>query len=162
MSADVNSLVHKPLIGVEEATIDEKGRVLVSKKKRDRLGDPFVMAIGLKGCIEALPIETWNQVLSEIAQAPALNPGRQAYAAMYMGTAEDDLHFDGQGRVVVPFRLRDMGQLTERVVLEGAFDRVRIWSKPEYEKYLEDMDNYGADRETKMLRAYTRMTGTEF
>ena len=34
--------LEKQLIGTEEATIDEKGRLLVSKKKRERLGEPFV------------------------------------------------------------------------------------------------------------------------
>ena len=34
----------KPLIGTDEAIIDVKGRLLLSKKKRDRLGDSFVIA----------------------------------------------------------------------------------------------------------------------
>ena len=62
------------------------------------LGEPFVMALGETGCIVAYPQETWLKVLSEIASNPSTNQGRQQFARMTTGTAEDELKFDKQGR----------------------------------------------------------------
>ena len=155
------SFLTKPLIGTDEATIDDKGRLLVSKKKRERLGEPFVMALGETGCIVAYPQETWHKVLSEIASNPSTNQGRQQFARMTTGTAEDELKFDKQGRVVIPQKLREAANITDKVVLVGCLDRLEIWSKDEHDAYEADMDSYGSDRREAMDRAHKQMTGKD-
>ncbi len=159
MSTNLDALLQSPLIGEERVTVDGKGRVLFSKKKRDRLGDKFVIALGLKGCLEALPISTWQLMIGEILAAPALNIGRQEYASMLARDSDDGQFFDPQGRVVIPLALRTAGKIAEKdqVVLEGAIDRVRIWNVKEWDKYVKDRDKYGADRTNQMLRYYEIM-----
>jgi DNA-binding transcriptional regulator/RsmH inhibitor MraZ len=59
--AEEATTVLKPLIGTDEATIDDKGRILVGKKKRERLGEPFAIAVGEVGCLVAYPEPVWQQ-----------------------------------------------------------------------------------------------------
>jgi MraZ protein len=136
----------KPLMGTDEATIDDKGRLLVGKKKRDRLGKDFVFAISENGVLAAYPLSTWNAVCGELANVKPINLGRQIYARMVMGTAEDDMNFDQQGRVVIPLKLRELSKLGERVVLVGAYDRLEIWSTAEWDRYQDDPKVYGRRR----------------
>ncbi len=147
----------KPLLGTDEGTIDDKGRILVGKKKRERLGDNFVMAYSATGCLAAYPEATFRKICDEVAATSNINMGRLQYARLVMGTAEDELSFDSQGRVVVPQKLRDLGKLVDKVVLVGAFDKLEIWSKPEWDKYNEDPDSYGRQRIEAITKALDTM-----
>lgn len=157
MAEESRNLIGKPLLGTEEATIDEKGRILFAKKKRERLGEPFVMALSDLGCLWAFPESSWETVLEGIYSADSNNQARQDFARMLLGSAEDDLRFDRQGRAVVPSKLRDAAKLKGRVVLVGIGDRVEIWAKEEYEAYGKDRTGYMADRRQAFRQAYEQM-----
>jgi MraZ protein len=147
----------KPLMGTDEATIDDKGRLLVGKKKRDRLGKDFVFAISENGVLAAYPLETWRAVSAELGRVAPINLGRQIYARMIMGTAEDDMNFDQQGRVVIPLKLREASKLGDKVVLVGAYDRLEIWSPTQWEHYNNDPKVYGRVRLEAINEAMTMM-----
>ena len=147
----------KPLIGTDEATIDEKGRVLVSKKKRDRLGDGFAMYLGDTGCIYAYPAERWRGICEEMEKFDPTNQGTVEYTRMVMGSAEDELEFDPQGRVVVPRKLREAAKLKDKVYLVGCNSRMEIWAEDELACYEQDRDGYCRERREKMQRAYKEM-----
>lgn len=140
--------------------MDEKGRLLVGKKKRDRLGPDFVMGINEIGCLVAMSQQTFLEVWSEIKKTPWLNQGRQTYAAELLGTFEDDLNFDKQGRVVVPQSLRNSAKLTsskDGILLIGAGDYLQIWDVEEHKKYEAAPKEYGAERMELMVDSYKRM-----
>jgi MraZ protein len=147
----------KPIIGTDEATIDDKGRILVGKKKRDRLGEPFVMALGSVGCLAAYPESEWQRMLGEIRSHDSINQGREQYTRLVLGTADDELKFDSQGRVVVPQKLRELARLKDKVMLVGCGDRLEIWAKPEWEQYSEFPDSYGQKRREAIASAYAQM-----
>ena len=149
----------KRLSGWEPANVDDKGRVLFSKRKRDILGDDFVMRLGDNGCICVYSEEEWASVTSEMDGHPKTSPGRQMYSRLLMETAVEELNFDGQGRVVIPRMLRDMAKIVGPVVIIGADERAEIWSAEEHEKHLEDMDGYGKERIEMFDRARKRMRG---
>ena len=149
------------MIGTDEATIDDKGRLLVSKKKRERLGEPFVMSLGDAGCAVAYPELVWARLLHEILANPSTNQGRQQYTRLVVATAEDDLVFDKQGRVVVPQKLRDAAKLKDKVMVVGCLDRLEIWSKEEWSKYEKDPEGYGRERREAIERAEQKMVGKE-
>ncbi len=148
----------KPLMGTDEATIDDKGRILVSKKKRDRLGEGFVVAFSAVGCLAAYPEARWNHKLDEIFSHESINYGREQYSRLVLGLADDELKFDSQGRVVIPQKLRDLAKLKDKVMLVGCGDRLEIWSKPEWEEYNLTPDTYGQKRRDALTRAFDQMT----
>jgi MraZ protein len=153
--------LEKQLIGTDEATIDEKGRLLMSKKKRERLGEPFVMAMGPTGCLVAYTVEAWNSEMSEVMENPSTNLGRQQLLRMLSGSAEDDLRFDKQGRVVVPQRLREAAKLKDKVVIVGCIDRLEVWAAEAWKAYEKDPDGYGKDRLGAFQRAKRQLEGKE-
>lgn len=136
----------KPLLGTEEASIDDKGRVILAKKKRERLGATFTMAIGQKGCIVIYPTPVWEKILSSVQQYDVLDTGREDFARQLAGSAEDELECDVQGRVVIPARMRKQAHINDKVYVIGAIDRIEIWAIKEHEKYVADPEGYEASR----------------
>ena len=147
----------RPLIGTDEATIDDKGRILVGKKKRERLGETFTIALGTTGCLVAYPESVWQRMLAEIFRYDSINQGREQYTRLMLGTAEDELKFDQQGRVVVPQKLRDLAKLNDKILLIGCGDRLEIWARSEWEQYNEYPDTYGQKRREAIAKAYNQM-----
>jgi MraZ protein len=150
---------YKPLVGTEEATIDSRGRVLLSKKKRERLGESFAMALGEVGCVCIYPEYRWQQMMDEINKYPPSNLGRIKYTRLVLPGSDDDLNCDPQGRVVIPKKLQELGKLSTEVLLVGCGDRIEIWDPAEYEKYEKDVDNYGVDRRNSWKSYRDEMIG---
>lgn len=151
----------KALTGTDEATVDDKGRILVGKKKRERLGEPFALALGPSGCLEAYPEWVWRRKLEDMLQHDTTNLGREQYTRLILGSADDEQKFDAQGRFVVPQKLREMAKLVDKVLLVGCGDRLEIWAKSEYEEHLRKPEEYGRERRDAIQRAQERMVGKQ-
>jgi len=149
----------KPLLGTDDAVVDDKGRILISKKKRERLGDNFSIALGDVGCLVAYPEATWNAMVDEIMTYESINQGRQQYTRLVLGTAEDELTCDAQGRVVVPAKLRKLAKLEKEVKIVGCGDRLEIWAVDEWEKYDGNETSYGQQRREAIQKAFNEMKG---
>ena len=149
----------KLLLGQDEAAIDDKGRVLFSKKKRERLGEDFVMCLGDNGCLYAYPADVWEPMAAEVLSHDRTNQGRQVYTRLVLGTAVDELNFDGQGRAVVPRMLREMAKLKDRIVLIGCGDRLEIWAEEELQKHDASPASYGRERADLINEARRQMRG---
>ncbi len=126
---DVSSLL---LLGTEEATMDDKGRVLVGTKLRKRLGANFVMTLGANGSIHAFPLREWNVLAGDLISRDPRQKSRQDYARYLFGNAADELDFDTQGRVVIPKKLRELAEIEDKVVIVGMGDYLEIWNKTVY------------------------------
>lgn len=121
------------LTNTEHATIDEKGRLIFSKKKREILGEGFCVVVGASGCLEVHTSESWEQMASDVVSHDKMNLGRKKFARMFFGLSETGLDFDAQGRVVIPARLRKAAGLNKDVSIVGCGDYCEIWDKARYE-----------------------------
>ena len=133
------------LAGREAANVDDKGRVLVSKRKREILGDDFVMRIGDNGCICMYSKVEWAVLTAEMDAYPRTSRGRQRYSHLLMETVVEELNFDGQGRVVIPRLLRDDAKIKDQVTIVGCDERAEIWAVEEYEAFRKDRAGYRKD-----------------
>lgn len=158
MASDLGSKP-KRLAGREEANVDDKGRVLFSKRKRDILGDDFVMRLGDTGCIYVYSAEEWENVTAELDEYPKTSLGRQAYSRLLMSSVVFDLNFDAQGRTVIPRMLRDMAKISSAVVIVGCDERAEIWAADEFAKYESDIAGYGRERMDLFDEARRQMRG---
>ena len=147
----------KLLLGQEEANVDDKGRVLFAKKKRERLGADFVMCLGDNGCcIYAYPADIWTPLTEDVLKYDPTSQGRQTYTREVLGSAVDDLNFDVQGRAVIPRKLREDAKIKDKILLIGCGDRVEIWAEEELQKFKLD-PNYGKTRADMIKDARRQM-----
>ncbi|CAN5567150.1 division/cell wall cluster transcriptional repressor MraZ [soil metagenome] len=143
--------------GTERVSLDEKGRVLFAKRKRDDLGRDFVLAQSEIGVIAAYPRVTWMEMIREVLQYPTINPGRSKYGRLMVADAQTENNFDTPGRIVIPAALRKIGNMTDKLVIVGNVEKVEIWSEQEWEKFKKDEDSYGMDRLNKITDALRQM-----
>lgn len=159
MESGSESTSLKPLIGFDHATIDDKGRISVNKKRRERLGDNFVLSLGTNGCLVAYPEPIWIAKVEEMMRYNPLNHGRETYTRLISANTEDEINFDAQNRFVVPAHLRRLANLKDKVVLIGCIDRLEIWSESEWEEFKKYGDAYGKERRIAIESAYNSMVG---
>ena len=105
-------------------SIDAKGRLFIPAKLRDALGGTFHVTVGQDHCLSVYSDESWNVFMDKL-KGMSYNEvkklrGLFAYAS--------DCEPDGQGRILIPARLRQYAELDKDVVVIGSFDRVEIWN----------------------------------
>lgn len=125
----------KFLVGTEEPSLDEKGRVVLTTKKRERLGSPFVLTVAFEGCLVAYPSFLFEEIANKILQTPRLTRAHGYLSRQFIGEADDEVRFDAQGRFVIPHRLRERAGIKDRVVIKGVGDHLEIWSKDKFTEY---------------------------
>lgn len=150
-------LASKLLMGTEDATLDDKGRILISKKKRDRLGENFVLCLGYNGSLWIYPAESWARFVSGMATANPLNLGYMQFSRLMFGAAEGDMNCDQQGRVTLPKHLRDLANLKESVVLVGCGDHLEVYDAEDYKEVRKYPYAFGESRMREIDQAIEKM-----
>jgi len=154
-----SAFTFKPFFGIEDATFDDKSRLLVSKKKRDRLGPDFVITLGALGCLEMYSKARFDERISDIYAGGTINPSRDDFVRLQFNIAEDELNFDAQGRVVIPSRIRKAAELPDKVIVAGCGDHCEIWDPARYERYQTEAEAFEHEAKDKYMRAAIRMSG---
>lgn len=146
----------KALIGTDDATLDDKGRLSFVFKKAQRLGERVVMTLGKHACIVVYPRVIWDQIVEDALSLPVMHPARDHFTRLMMATAVDDINFDQQGRLVVPQDLRDGAGLKkgDKVKIAGCGDRVEIWSQTAWAKAQAFINPQGDKRAAAIEAAY--------
>lgn len=120
-------------LGVQEATIDSKGRLAIPAKFRDTLSafDSGVLYATLKAKTHLLlyPASQWQIVKSE--ELPKMNESSllRGVANLMKGNAEK-INPDGSWRILIPPRLRSLTDFSDDkdVIFVGNDNHLEIWS----------------------------------
>lgn len=143
--------------GYLESAIDDKGRVMIDKKNRERLGKDFVAAMLPNGCLGLYREEVWRKIESDVLEAQSDSPGWEHYTRLMFKNVADELNCDAQGRFVLPQWLRASTGLKGEIVLHGAGNRLELWDSEEFKKYEADPFQYGEERRKLIDQARTMM-----
>ncbi len=114
-------------MGEYDHTIDVKGRVIIPSKFREDLSGEFVITAGLDGCLFVYPMVEWERFIDELKRLPGSKEVRQLQRYFMAGAAACDM--DKQGRVLIPNKLREHGEIEKDVVLVGVINKIEIWSQ---------------------------------
>jgi len=104
--------------------IDAKGRLFIPAKLREELGETFHVTIGLDHCLSIYSDESWADFTDKVRVLPY----SKAKALRPLFANAVDCEPDGQGRILIPAKLRKYADLEKEVVVIGSFDRAEIWS----------------------------------
>jgi len=122
------------LLGQHRYQLDTKGRIALPAKFRDPFADGVYLTLGQDGCLFAFPKEEWEQRSVEVRSRPLNGQHARAYARMFFGNAER-VDLDGQGRLVIPQKLRTAVGIGREVLVIGVSDRLEIWSREAWDRY---------------------------
>ena len=115
--------------GSVEHALDEKGRLIVPARFRERLGAGFVITIAQPDpCLALYPSATWAELCNRLEAAPRKDDRfRRLVRHLFANTEE--VACDGQGRLLIPAGLRTYAGIDREVVSIGALTRVEVWAK---------------------------------
>ncbi|WP_372733306.1 division/cell wall cluster transcriptional repressor MraZ [Nocardioides sp.] len=121
-------------MGTHTPKLDDKGRLILPAKFRERLAEGLVVTQGQEKCLDVWPADVF---MAEAARAESRGMtsrmGRD-YARMLFARAEQGTP-DKQGRIGLSQPLRDYASLERDVVVVGAMDRVEIWEPSRWREY---------------------------
>lgn len=121
--------------GMSNHSVDAKGRIVLPAKFREELGESFFIARGFDHpCIQVLSKEEFEGFSAKIMELPA----DKAMALQYVFTATAvEVSPNASGRVMLPQALRDYASIDSEALVIGMTRRIEIWSKKEYEQFIE-------------------------
>ena len=122
-------------IGQYLHSLEEKGRLAIPKKFREKLGERVVLTKGLDGCLFLFPFKKWQEFTGKLAKMSLTKKDSRSFARFLTYSAAE-IEFDKQGRVLIPEHLRRFAGVTKDVVVAGALERIEIWNKKRFDQYL--------------------------
>ena len=115
--------------GSVEHALDDKSRLIVPARFRERLGTGFVLTIGEPDpCLALYPQATWAEFCSRLEGAPRKDERFRRFVRHLFAHTEE-VACDAQGRLVIPAALRAHANIERDVVSIGTLTRVELWAK---------------------------------
>jgi MraZ protein len=121
-------------MGTYTPRLDEKGRLFLPAKFRDRLAEGLVVTQGQENCLVVWPEDVFMQEAQRAQQTPLTQRGARDYARVLFAGAEQGKP-DKQGRIGISPVLRAYAGLDKDVVVIGVMDRVEIWDPERWAEY---------------------------
>ena len=125
--------------GISAINLDDKGRLAVPTKYRNELQDccerQMIVTvavnercIGEPGCLWLYPLPEWEHLEETINKLPTLNKTAVKLKRFLIGNASE-CEMDGQGRLLLPEKLRKFAGMDKKIVLVGQLNKFEIWSE---------------------------------
>lgn len=124
--------------GSFELRLDDKGRLVIPARIRERLGGGFVITISPPDrCLALYPQEAWDAFCIRLQTAEKKDDRYRRFVRYLFGNTEE-VSTDAQGRLLIPPGLRKFAGIEREVVLVGSLTRVEVWSAEAYRRQPED------------------------
>jgi MraZ protein len=128
------------LLGQFEHTIDDKNRLTLPARFRDRFSEGIVVTPGIDPCLWAYPRGDWQQLAeTRLASLDPLNQESRRIRRYFFAAAQD-AELDRQGRVILPASLVGHAKLKREVVVAGVYDHLEIWDRAAWRAELEEVE----------------------
>jgi len=127
-------------MGEYQHNMDSKGRVIIPAKFRDKLGEKFVATRGLDNCLFVYPMNEWSVLENKLTSLPLTSKNARTFVRFFFSGATE-CELDKQGRISIPANLRDYGNLSKETVIIGLANRIELWSKDRWDKYLDNAED---------------------
>lgn len=124
--------------------LDDKGRLFLPAKFRERLGDGLVITKGQDRCLSVYPKAEFEEIASRLRRASMTDRGVRDYERMLFSGADDPTP-DRQGRVVLKPELRRFAGLTHECAVVGANTRVEIWDAEAWRRFTSEREQQFVD-----------------
>ncbi len=134
--------------GINNLTLDAKGRIAIPSRYRDRLlescGGRLIVTVDRDKCLLVYPLHEWEVIEAQLAALPSLNKQSRLLQRLLIGHATE-AELDSQGRILLPTMLRDYAELDKKCVLIGQGKKFEIWDEQRWEQnqqiWLEEAEN---------------------
>jgi len=124
------------IFGQVECKVDSKGRFLfpavLLRQLPEEQRQEFVINVGLDNCLTIFPLPVWEAELRKIYAKNQYVEKNRAFARKFQSGAMP-VSLDANNRLLIPKRLMDQAAIGADVVLLGAYDRIELWGREQFE-----------------------------
>ncbi|MBM7515334.1 MraZ protein [Nocardioides nitrophenolicus] len=129
-------------MGTYTPKLDDKGRLFLPAKFRDRLAEGLVVTQGQDKCLVVWPTDVFAEEAERQAARPMTNRAARRYARVLFAGGDESTP-DKQGRIGIPAHLREYAGLERDVVVIGVRDRLEIWNPTAWREFqLEALEEF--------------------
>jgi MraZ protein len=128
-------------LGEYEHTIDTKGRMAVPARFRAQMDRGAVISKGMGACLSVYTMDRWEEKSAELTSGKTSEELRDFERRIYPSASEVEL--DGQGRMIIPAKLRAYANLGSEVTVAGVRDHFEIWDRATWRAYQERLESEG-------------------
>ncbi len=121
-------------MGTFTPKLDEKGRLFLPAKFRDRLAEGVVVTQGQENCLVVWPPEVFDREADRASEKPMTSKAARGYTRTFF-SGGDEVVPDKQGRIGISAHLRQYADLEREVVVIGVRDRLEIWNPTKWQDY---------------------------
>jgi len=141
--------------GISSINLDDKGRLAIPTRYRDELTEccdrQLIVTVavndrckGEDGCLWLYPLPEWENLEQTISKLPTLNKMAGKLRRFLIGNASE-CEMDGQGRLLLPEKLRSFAKMEKKIILIGQLNKFEIWNEASWSmkehEWLESNDN---------------------
>lgn len=113
--------------------LDEKGRVsLPAAFRREAPDRRFVLIQAYPPALALYPEAEWGGVEERLKELVRHQPEARLFVLSVMANAVEVVP-DGQGRILIPARLKEAAELDGQALLVGAIDKIEVWNPERFE-----------------------------
>lgn len=129
-------------IGEYDYALDNKGRLNIPAKFRKAISpnanDTVIITVSQEKCLDVYPLDIWqDRIVSKLNDFSEMDKNQRRLTSL-IGANSVDSTFDKQGRIMIPQKLLNYAELTNKVIIIGAFNRIELWNPDIRQKYLQD------------------------
>ena len=118
--------------GVNNITLDAKGRMAMPTRYRERLHErcdgQLVVTVDRDHCLLVYPLPEWEEIERKLVRLPSLNKQARRLQRLLIGHATE-CQLDSNGRVLLPPPLREFASLDRQAVLIGQGNKFELWDE---------------------------------
>ena len=118
-------------------SIDSKNRIIVPAKMRSGLGDRCAVTVGFDKCLVIYTYEDFEKEAKKYAEVQETDLAIWSFIRDRFRIAEI-CEFDGQGRIIIPERLKERVGIKKDLITMGVMSKIEIWSKEVWESPVEN------------------------
>jgi MraZ protein len=124
--------------GTHYYTLDPKGRIIIPSPLREILAAKYgstkiyITNSAFDKCLQLFPETEWAVLEEKLRGKPTTDPALQFFMRRVFSAAVA-CELDKNGRVLVPYELRQNAEITDDVVIVGLMDRMELWDKKKWD-----------------------------
>lgn len=126
-------------LGTHTPRLDEKGRLILPAKFRDRLADGLVVTRGHERCLFVYPPDEFLRIAEKMQTLPTTSREARAFTRAFLSGASDEVP-DKQGRFTIPGHLRSYAGLGRECTVIGVGSRVEVWDTTTWTGYYSEIE----------------------
>ena len=133
-------------LGEFKHTLDDKSRITLPAKYRERLAPGIVMTAGTDRYVLVYPQDEFDKLADQVNALPLTGREAATLRRLLFVNANDAVP-DKQGRVVMPEALREHAGISTDVVIIGVGKFIEIWSPEEWQRAKTEIQEHATDED---------------